>query len=143
LKRLRILVDQYGRKQEVSARNWRAAYIAIGLPATALAAAAGVSGLADFGTGWTVALALAAAALTALSGALNPGKHWEATRLTAERCESLTREIDVVSNVDLGNYEPAEQREVLESLMIKLDQTVGANDYQSFWSQWRERRHGR
>jgi hypothetical protein len=139
---LRGTVDHYGRDMRRSAQRWRAAYIVIGLPAVALAGAAGVSGLADVATWWTVALALGAASLSALSAALNPGRNWEAKRQAADACESLSREIAVMRAIDLGVYKGSDAREALEEILGKIDNIIGIPDRVTYWAQWYSRKSG-
>ncbi len=144
---LRLLqreVGQVGKRQRSVARAWRSAYFWLGLPATALAAAAGVVGVAATGhpgeaaAWWTAGLALAAAALTALSTALNPGRQWEAARHSAARCDSLARELHVLRSLDLPRYADGDDaREAIEYVLTRLDQVNGAAGSQSYWSRWR------
>lgn len=143
---VRMLREEVGRvagRQSAVARRWRSAYFWLSMPAAALAGAAGVVGVTASGTpsadqGWWIAgLALAAAALTALSAALNPGRHWEAARQSAGRSESLHRELTVMHNVDLPGYaERKRAREAIEYVLARLDGAAGVTG-ESFWRQQR------
>jgi hypothetical protein len=70
-----IAAEEASRSHRFQAGIWSAVNYLLGIPATVLAALAGVVAAGESETGWTVGLAIAAAILTGLLTYLKPAQH--------------------------------------------------------------------
>lgn len=105
-----------------SAKFWRGLNLALGVPAAALAAVAGTSVLADAvnpNTG--AAIALIAAAMTAVLTSLNAAQRAEQSRVAANAFLALQSAARVFRTIDLATLGGAETRQRLDELIQRRD----------------------
>lgn len=81
-------------------------------------------------------LALIGAAAVGLSTALNPGHGWKAADQRAKDIEALSREIQVMHDHDLKDYEPEpEKRKAVEYVLNRLNEISAATPGQvTYWA---------
>jgi hypothetical protein len=101
---------------------WKIRSRYLGLPAAALAAAAGVTGLADEGLRVLAGvLALVASALGAIVASLTPAQKSEERYTQSKQMAALHRNVSVLLYVDRARLSTGELREALEDVLSQLD----------------------
>jgi hypothetical protein len=107
-----------GQTQFSSSKFWRGANLVLGVPAAALAAIAGATGLSETVDARAVALiALIAAALTATMTTLNAAQRSEQSRAAANAYLSLQSDARVFREIDLLGMQRDEARQRLNELI--------------------------
>lgn len=116
-----------------SAKFWRGLNLALGIPAAALAAVAGTTVLAEaVSRPVTAAIALTAAAMTAVLTTLNAAQRAEQSRTVANSYLALQAEARVVRTVDLPALSEADARSRLDQLLARKRMVNEATPLPSF-----------
>lgn len=103
-----------------SAKFWRGLNLALGIPAAALAAVAGTTVLVEtVSPAVTAAIALTAAAMTAVLTTLNAAQRAEQSRAVANSYLALQAEARVARTVDLPVGDDIEARNRLDQLLVR------------------------
>jgi hypothetical protein len=125
-----------------SAKYWRSLNLVLGIPAATLAAIAGTTVLADAASSNTsAAIALIAAALTAVMTTLNAAQRAEQSRVAANAYLALQSDARVLRSIDLPRLEVDEQRRQLDELITRRNTINEAAPIPAFFSYWLGRRN--
>jgi hypothetical protein len=125
-----------------SAKYWRGLNLALGIPAATLAAIAGTTVLADaISTHAAAAIALIAAAMTAVMTTLNAAQRAEQSRVAANAYLALQADARVLRSIDLPRLEADEQRRQLDELITRRNTINDASPIPAFFSYWLGRRN--
>lgn len=112
-----------GQGQFEQAKLWRAAHLALSVPAAALAAVAGATALAST-TGRLAAgiVALVSAGFGAVSSSLDAASRAEAAQTSGNRYLALQSDARVARNVDLPTQSEDDARQSLGELMARREE---------------------
>ena len=118
LSRIEEAARDSAQSQFSSAKFWRGLNLMLGVPAAALAAVAGTTGLAEaISSKAAAAFALVAAALTAMMTTLNAAQRAERSAMAANAYLTLQGEARVTRSIDLDNLDETAARTRLEQLI--------------------------
>lgn len=122
LERIRVYCVPAAKQLQQSGDKWKIRARYLGLPATTLAAASGVTGLGtEGGRVVAAALALASAALGAVVASLAPAQRSEERYTQARQMTALARNIGILLFVDRDQFDTQGLRAALEDAMGQLD----------------------
>lgn len=126
LRRIEESAVHSAQTQFSSSKFWRGLNIVLGVPAAALAAIAGATGLADSTDSHAGAVvALIAAGLTAVMTTLNAAQRAEQSRVSANAYLALQGDARVLRTIDLPHLDSVEARRRLGEL---IDRRNAIND---------------
>jgi hypothetical protein len=116
-----------------SAKFWRGLNLALGIPAATLAAVAGTTVLASAVSARTgAAIALVAAALTAIMTTINAAQRAEQSRVSANAYLDLQGDVRVLRTIDLPDLARGEARKQLGELIERRNTINGTAPVPAF-----------
>jgi len=116
-----------------SAKFWRSLNLALGIPAATLAAVAGTTVLASAVSARTgAAIALVAAALTAIMTTINAAQRAEQSRVSANAYLDLQGDVRVLRTIDLPDLARDEARKQLGELIERRNTINGTAPVPAF-----------
>lgn len=116
-----------------SAKFWRGLNLALGIPAATLAAVAGTTVLASAVCARTgAAIALVAAALTAIMTTINAAQRAEQSRVSANAYLDLQGDVRVLRTIDLPDLARGEARKQLGELIERRNTINGTAPVPAF-----------
>jgi hypothetical protein len=125
-----------------SGKFWRGTNLVLGVPAAALAAIAGGTGLGDPANAQTAAIiALVAAALTAVMTTVNAAQRAEQSRASANAYLALQGDARIFRTVDLDRLEYDEARQYLDQLVDRRNAINETTPVPAFIAYWLGRRN--
>jgi hypothetical protein len=134
------LEEEIAFSEEARSRAWRTWQVVAVALSSAAALASGAAGVLFAQNPpndnlWPAWVAAAAAALSGVVAALNPGRRQEDNRLTMLGCQALRRELRVLRDHDV-RHDPviaAHVRDALEDMTVRFEAVLGGPEQQSYW----------
>lgn len=142
LQRIEESAEHSKEAQFAASKNWRAANLGLGVPASVLAAIAGGAGLAG---SWSVQVVGGAALLVAVLGGimttLNAAQRAEQSAASANSYLSIHDDARVLRNIDLARLTDDEARDALAQLIARRDEVNHTTPLPSTLAFWQGRRN--